>query len=163
MGRFLITLVMCAMLTGVAHTQTSWFPLGTLVRSDVYPHGLFAFNDSLVTVDITDSTVWYPITNAGHNLFSNDYGEYIVDQGDSITIVIPGDYYINMNFSVMGPAGQSIKWRFGIMKNGVLFGYTSSRITTTNDIGNISIQGYINNAAYGDVIKPVFINKTNST
>jgi len=143
----------------IANTQTSSFPGGTLVRMDLFPHALTAFSDSARSIACTKD-VWAQITNASNNLFTNDYGENITHAGDTLTVEQAGDYYVNFNLSWQGNNGE--QWKLGLLKNGVLWGYTANRYTSNNDIGNASIQAYIDDAVIGDDIKPVIMNLTDS-
>ena len=83
-------------------------------------HGKYHFSDS--AVEITPSGGAYTkITNPANTLWQTVESAYITFDGDSITIVTPGDYVIWFNLSGTG-AGTNDIFKFHMFVDGVDIG-----------------------------------------
>lgn len=115
---------------------------------NVQPHASLSFEDESETLSM-DQNVWSVVTNATSNLFSSEDTTDIIHQGDSLTIIIPGDYMINASLSYSGTTNADV-YEFAIFKNGVLTSPKIERSTTSTVIGNVSLPFYVPDCEPGD-------------
>jgi len=153
---FILALCAVMLMAAVVYAQTSSFPGGTLVRMAPYPHAVLSFHDSLSVISVNQDT-WTHITNAGGNLFTV-YNSGFTIAGDSITVIYPGDYLLQMSMAFSGKNGEV--WHLGVAKNGVIQDYEGRRYTSNNDTGNMSFIAYFDDLVPGDDIKLMIYNDT---
>jgi hypothetical protein len=113
------------------------------------PHGALAFSDSTATIDLTQN-VWQKITNGNNDLYTVVDADGVTMQGDSITIVTPGDYMAWVSLSFNGNV-QDV-YHCAIYKNGVVTPFEMHRKTANNDTGNMSLSALLDDLAIGDDI-----------
>ena len=128
----------------------------TLLKSDsavitvlnyMPPHGAYSFRDSASTLNLTQS-VWSKLTNAANDLYTALDADGITLQGDSITIITPGDYMFWTSLSFNGNANDV--YDVGLRKNGEPTLYEMHRKTSNNDTGNMGFPAVLDGLAAGD-------------
>lgn len=122
------------------------------------PHGELFFQDSAAVISV-DQSVFSKITNAGNDLFTVGNADQMTIQGDSITIIFPGDYVIVAAISFSGSAADF--WEFALFENGVIASPKMERSTSQTDVGNISLPYYVQDLVAGDDLS-LRITNTNS-
>ena len=111
------------------------------------PHGVMAFADSALTLDLTQN-IWSKITNDQDSLFAILDAVGITVDGDSMTIITPGDYLMLVNASFDGNAND--RYHMAIYVNSVITRFESHRKTSNNDTGYFGIFGYLDDLKAGD-------------
>jgi hypothetical protein len=111
------------------------------------PHGALAFADSTATIDLTQNE-WLKVTNGNNDLYTVVDNDGITMDGDSITIVTPGDYMLWVGLSFDGNV-QDV-YHCAIYKNGAVTPFEMHRKTANNDTGNMSMSVLLDNLVIGD-------------
>jgi len=123
------------------------------------PHGSLNFSDSATVIALTIN-VWAKVTGPAGDLFVVRDNDDITIAGDSITIVIPGDYLVWVGLSFDGTNGSI--FHVAIYKNGVVTDWEMHRKTSANDTGNMGMPAYIENLVAGDDLSLWIENTGNS-
>jgi hypothetical protein len=126
--------------------------------SKVEPHAFMEFNDSAVTIALTDDN-WAVVTNSYSNLFTVHDNSAMTIAGDTITYQVSGDYVIDVSFS-FSATSTGKNWELGIFKNGQLYRTHSERRTSSVDIGSMSVHLY-SDGVVGDDLSLRVRNTTN--
>lgn len=111
------------------------------------PHGIMVFSDSAVVLDLTQN-IWAKVTNDYDSLYAIIEADGILVDGDSMTIVTPGDYLMLVTMSFDGNTQDN--YHMAIYVNSVITRFESHRKTSNNDTGYFGINGYLDNLAAGD-------------
>lgn len=121
-------------------------------------HAEAAFEDSNITISVTQN-VYTKITNATNTLFSLGDADYITVDGDSATIIRPGDYWSMLSFEIDGSTNDRFKVAY--FKNGTkVFGMAQKFAAVDAKI--ISFQYYFENMVAGDDISIRITNLANN-
>ena len=112
------------------------------------PHAKMTFEGESETLTMSDD-VWVKFTNATDDLFSSTDASNITQAGDSLTIIIAGDYMVNASISFSGTTNTDL-YEFAIFVNDVKASIAIPRTTTSTDIGNVSLPIYLDGLQAGD-------------
>jgi hypothetical protein len=104
MRRLLILLLFLPLL-GMAQPNIDYsggnFTVSTILKQAGTYHAYGGFQDSAVTLTLTNQNTWYQITNATNNLWTGLEADGMTLSGDTITITNTGDYFgtVSLTFS----------------------------------------------------------------
>ncbi len=113
------------------------------------PHGGYVFSDSSTVVALTQNN-WAKVTGPVGVLYTLDHSMGITMQGDTITIITPGDYEGQVGLSFDGTANDV--FHCAIYLNGVVTPWEMHRKTSNNDTGNFGMPFMLQNLVAGDDI-----------
>jgi len=113
------------------------------------PHGEFHFNDSSITLDMTED-LWSSVTNPTNTLFTTHDADFLTFAGDSVTLEYDGDYISIISLSFGGTSGD--EYEITLFVNNVIADHTQERTTSQTDIGNMSLPSYLDDLSAGDDI-----------
>ena len=116
------------------------------------PHAHLAFNDSAITLDMTQSE-WSQVTNTTNTLFTENELVNMTFAGDSLTIDAGygGDYIVNLGLSFAGTASDD--YEICLFKNNAILGVIMEVETTGTNNTYVGLPTYIDGAVAGDDLK----------
>ena len=114
------------------------------------PHAKMTFESESEALTMS-TNVWTKFTNATDDLFSGISVTNITQAGDSLTIIVPGDYLVNASVSFSGTTNTDL-YEFAIFVNDIKASIAIPRSTTSTDIGNVSLPFYLEGLQAGDDI-----------
>ncbi len=135
------------------------------IRSDLnelmqVPHGGYAFSDSVFEPSLSQNT-WVKVTNGNNDLYTLVEADLITFGGDTVTVIINGDYMGFFTLSLSGTATD--QYHAAVYKNGVITPFESHASTAANSaVVNMTIIADLHNLVTGDDISLYIRNTTNN-
>lgn len=113
------------------------------LRQDSVWHAYGGFQDSSVTISISDANSWMQITNTTKNLWTGSEADGMALSGDTMTISNAGDYFGTISLSLSGLNGKDFAVRIYNVTHSVQEGfYISVSTTSESNFVNVTLPLY---------------------